>query len=211
VVSFGAFFLAGDNSPACQTIVSGETPYRFELPILAITADSLELGELPETPELVGFHPVGCSALGAVAEVRTGGPQPWLVYQGATVQGRVEPDGTFIARQQRFDYPRTQYAAGDASTPPQAAKANDVAFKFAIAGAPPSGKSGFTFAMRSGQAFIKYSDGIAVSGLATALFAYSSPRAQSLVFTSITGSNEVLLADPSVLLSNPATGIIAFR
>jgi hypothetical protein len=211
VVSFGAFFLAGDNSPACQTVVSGETAYRFELPILAITADSLELGELPDAPQQVGFHPDGCTALGAVAEVRTGGAQPWLVFQAGTAQGRVEADGSFTARQRRFDYPRTTYAPGDASTAPQAAKANDIAFKFAITGPQPTVKSGFTWGMLSGQSYIRYADAIAVSGFATAVYGYSSPRVQTLVFTSITGSNEVLQADPSLLASNLTTGIVAYR
>ncbi|MGZ6124777.1 MAG: hypothetical protein ACXWLR_07445, partial [Myxococcales bacterium] len=221
VVSFGAFFLADVNSPECQSVVSGETAFRFELPIVAITADTLELGELPDNPGQVGFHPDGCSAVGAVAEVRTGGAQPWLVlqaagtqpglvFQGATVRGRVEADGTFIARQRRFDYPRTSYAAA----PPQAAAANDVAFKFAITGPAPTartGLTGFNWGVFSGQAFIHAVDSVAASGLATAVYGYSSPRTQSLVFTSITGSNEVLQADPSVLGSNLATGIVAYR
>jgi hypothetical protein len=130
------------------------------------------------------------------------------VFQAATAVGRVEPDGTFIARQQRFDYPKTTYSPGP---PPEASKLNDIAFKFTITGPQPTGKAGFTWGMRSGQAFIHYSDGIAVAGLATAIYAYSSPRAQSLVFTSITGSNEVLQADPSLLASNLTTGIKAYR
>jgi hypothetical protein len=212
VVSFGAFFLVpGNSSPACQTVVSLESSYRFELPILAITADSLELGELPDGPGLIGFHPDDCPALGAVAEIRTGGAQPWLVFQAANAVGRVEPDGTFTARQRRFDYPRTTYAAGDVNTPPQAAKANDIAFKFSITGPEPTAKSGFTWTMRSGQVFTHYSDGIAIGGFATTVYAYSSPRAQSLVFTSITGSNEVLQADPLLLASNLTTGVKAFR
>jgi hypothetical protein len=217
VVSFGAYSLAGDGSAACQNVVTNESAYRFELPILAIdaTAGTLELGELPDNGSAIGFHPDACTAFGAVAEVRTGGAQPWLVFDGSTAQGRVQPDNTFVAHQRRFDYPRSTYAPGDAGagTPPQAAASNDVAFKFNIVGTNTIPRSGFAFTVSSGQVPVGFNDSIAVAvgGLATSVTAYSSPRVQSLVFTSITGGNEILQADPSVLSSNLVTGLVAYR
>jgi len=50
----------------------------------------------------------------------------------------------------------------------------------------------------------------AVAGLATTVYAYSSPRIQNLLYSSITGSNEVLQADPSTLNSS-AIGVVAYR
>ena len=108
--------------------LNGETPYRFELPITDIGPDPLASGStvpntltlavLPDTPQARGFVP-DCSIFSAVAEIRTGGAQPWLVFDGLNVKGRVQPDGMFVAHQRRFDYPRQAYSA-----PPL--QANDV-------------------------------------------------------------------------------------
>jgi hypothetical protein len=207
VVSFGAYSIGADGSAGCQAVLDGETPYRFELPIVALPdRNTLVLGELPDSGTIRGFHPDECSSFGAVAEIRTGGAQPWLVLEGITVKGRVEPDGTFVARQPRFDYPRQAYSG---TAPPSAA--NDVAFTFAITGNAPSlPKSGFTWLIGSGQAPVSYADAFALAGLATAVHAYSSPRYQNLVFSSITGSNEVLQADPGFLIS-ALTGLVPYR
>jgi hypothetical protein len=43
------------------------------------------------------------------------------------------------------------------------------------------------------------------------VYPYSSRRLPSLVFSSLTGSNEVLQADPSVLLSSVTIGVVAYR
>jgi hypothetical protein len=210
VVSFGAYAFAGDNSPGCQAVVNGEAPYRFELPITAIVSGStvpntLTLAVLPDTPGAIGFHP-SCTVFSAVAEIRTGGAQPWLVLEGLTVKGRVLPDGTFTVHQRRFDYPRQAYSR---DTPPL--KANDVAFTFAITGnAPTSPKSGFTWAIGSGESIVSYRDSLTSAGFATTVYAYSSPLYRTLLFSSITGSNELLQADPAVLGST-ATGVVAYR
>jgi len=213
VVAFSAFFLAGDNSPACQLVVNAEVPLRFELTILAVNADSLELAELPDTPDKIGFHPDECTVLGAVAQVRTGGARPWLFYEGPTAKGRVEQGGTFVVHQRRFDYSRTVYDPGDPGSGklPQAAKANDVAFSFTIGGPEPTVQAGFSWSTAAGQGFVEVLDSIAASGLATAVYPYSSPRTQSLVFTSITGSNELMQSNPSVLSSDLVSGIVVYR
>jgi len=215
VVSFGAYAFAGNADPVCQVVVNGETPYRFELPITGIGPDplvsgstvpnTLTLAVLPDTPEARGFHP-DCPVFSAAAEIRTGGAQPWLVLEGLNVKGRVQPDGTFVVHQRRFDYPRQAYSP---SAPPL--QANDVAFTFSITGnAPTAPKSGFTWAIGSGESMVSYRDTTTAAGFATAVYAYSSPRYRTLLFSSITGSNEVLQADPGVLGST-ATGVLAYR
>ena len=215
VVSFGAYGFAGDPSdPRCQAVVNGETPYRFELPITAIGPDPLTgstvpnmltLAVLPDTPQAPGFHP-DCPVFNAAAEIRTGGAQPWLVFDGLNVKGRVQPDGTFVAHQRRFDYPRQAYSP---TAPPL--QANDVAFTFAITGnAPTIPKSGFTWAIGSGESMVSYRDTLTTAGFATTVYSYSSPRYRTLLFSSITGSNELLQADPLVLGSS-ATGVLAYR
>lgn len=215
VVSFGAYALAGNSSDGCQAVVNGETPYRFELPITSIgpdptvpgstVPDTLTLAVLPDTPAAIGFHP-DCPIFAAAAEIRTGGAQPWLVLQSLNVKGRVQPDGTFAVHQRRFDYPRQAYSR---DAPPL--KANDVAFTFAITGnAPTSPKSGFIWTIGSGQSLISYRDTLTLAGFATTVYAYSSPRYRTLLFSSITGSNELLQADPAVLGST-ATGVVAYR
>ncbi|HEY6808422.1 MAG TPA: hypothetical protein VI160_06505, partial [Gemmatimonadales bacterium] len=104
VVAFAAY-VQSDPSPACQALISRESlgPLRFQLTIRSLTDDSLLLE--PADPS-VGFNPAGCPGFGAVAEIRTGGAQPWLVFEGSTVRGRVLPDGTFTAHARRYDYPR---------------------------------------------------------------------------------------------------------
>ena len=210
VVSFGAYSVVAGTSAACQDAVTKEGPYRFELPILAIdaTAKTVELGEVLDSGATVGFHPEAPCTFGAVAEVRTGGARPWLVFDGTTVQGRVQPDNTFIAHQPRFDYPRSSY---DGRPPPVAG--SDVAFTFTIVGTNTIPRSGFTFTVSSSHAPVAFNDSVALSvgGLATAVTAYSSPRVQNLVFTSITGGNEVLQANPSLLASNLVLGLVPYR
>ena len=140
--------------------------------------------------------------------MRTGGAQPWLVFEGSTAKGRVQPDNTFVARQRRFDYPRSTY---DGFPAPVAS--SDVAFTFSIIGTNTIPRSGFSWTVASGQAPVGFNDSVAVAvgGLATAVTAYSSPRVQNLVFTSITGGNELLQADPSLLASNLVLGLVAYR
>jgi hypothetical protein len=215
VVSFGSLSLAGDSSAACQNVVNNEIPYRFELSILSVGPDTLELAELPDTPDKVGFHPDGCSVLGGVVEVRTGGTSPWLLYEGATARERLPVSGTFSAHQRRFDYSLSRYDPGDPTAtpprPPQAALVNDIAFNFTLTGPEPTAQAAFTWSLGAGEGFVEVLDSVATAGLATAIYAYSSPRAQSLVFTSITGSNELLQSDPSVLSSNITAGIVVYR
>jgi hypothetical protein len=122
----------------------------------------------------------------------------------------VDPSGNFTARQRRFDYPRSSYDG--TTTPPQASVLNpqNVAFTFTIVGNAPIARAAFQWGVSSSDTPVSYNDALAVGGLATAVYAYSSPRSQSLVFTSITGGNEVLQADPFLLSSN-LSGLVAYR
>jgi len=218
VVSFNSFSLSPQASPsddpaACPAVVNSETSFRFELPILSFPdASTIEVPELADSPDgsTRGFHATGCSALGVTAELRTGGAQPWLVFQGDivkgdTVKGRVPPDGSFAVVERRFDYPLPAY---DPNNPPVAA--NNVSFRFTITPGTVTPKALFTWTIDSGEAPYSFSDSFITAGFATAVVPYSSPRQPSLVYSSVTGSNEVLQADPRVLLSQTG-GVIAFK
>src|SRR5207302_971665 len=162
---------------------------------------------------------------GGVAEVRAAGTRPWVVLEGRpgdleaarlTVNGRVAEGGKFLVHQQRFDYPRSTYDPGDPISvpprPPQAASVNDVAFSFQLSGPiPVIPGTGFGWTVGSGYLSVSYSDSTATAGLATVVYPYSSRRLPNLVFTSLTGSNEVLQADPSVLLSLVTAGVVLYR
>jgi len=237
VVSFAAVSLAADTSQPCQDMVSSEAqnPLRFELTIADVQPDHLDLQISSIVYRPAGsavFHPEACSGgFGAVAEVRTAGTQPWLVLEGKTgdpeaarltVNGRVAEGGKFLVHQQRFDYPRSTYDPGDPTTVPpklpQAASANNVAFSFQLSGPiPVTPGSGFGstsapgWNIGSGYLPVAYADSTAAAGLATVVYPYSSRRLPSLVFTSLTGSNEVLQADPALVLSTTATGVVGYH
>jgi hypothetical protein len=224
VVSFGAYYPTPASLPSCNVVLN-ESAYRFELPITAIPdPTTIELAELPDTEAMRGFHPDGCNEFGTVAEFRAAGTQPWLVFAGNppsvtasqiyTVRGRLTPDRTFVVHEQRFDYPHLTYTVdctGISPCQPLPRAANDVSFTFNITGPEPTApKSGFTWAIGSGQLPLAYSDTTFLAGLATAVYPYSSPRRQTLIFTSISGNNEVVQADP-VLLFSTVVGLQFFR
>ena len=235
VVAFAAVSLAADTSAPCQDMVSSEkmqNPLRFELTITDVQPDHLDLQISSIVYRPAGsavFHPEACSGgFGAVAEVRAAGTRPWLVLEAKpgdleaarlTVNGRVAEGGKFLVHQQRFDYPRSTYDRGDPTSvppkPPQAASVNDVAFSFQLSGPipiiPGSGFYQPGWNIGSGYAPVFYADSTAAAGLATVVHPYSSRRLPSLVFTSLTGSNEVLQADPSLLLSPTATGVVGYH
>jgi len=217
VVSLAGYSIGTDNSAACQGVVSSEsTPYRFELTIKDVQPDHLDLQVLPDNATTRGFHPEGCSAFGAVAQVRTARTQPWLVFEGNTIKGRVRDDGTFDAHQPRFDYPRSAYGRTDTDVPPAPIASRDVAFSFTISGplpdTPQEAGSQFTWSFSSGVFPVAYGDQLhTTAGFATAVYGYSSRRTQSLAFTSVTGMNEVLQADPFLLNSTTTLGLVAYR
>ncbi len=200
LVSFAAY-VQSDPSPACQDLVSRESlgPLRFELSILSVADDSLLLAAADPA---VGFAPGRCPAFGAVAEIRSGGTQPWMIFEGNTVRGRALPDGTFTAHARRYDYPLIYTA------PPLAS--SDVALRFTVTGAPASPVSGFSFSLADNSSIVSYRDSLITAGFATAVYAYSSPRVQSMIFSSITGANELLQGDP-LLLTTSIQGVLVYR
>ena len=210
VVSFAAVSLAADTSQPCQDMVSSEAqnPLRFELTIADVQPDHLDLQISSIVYRPAGsavFHPEACSGgFGAVAEVRAAGTQPWLVLEA-------KPGDLEAAR-----------LSGDPTTVPpklpQAASANNVAFSFQLSGpipVTPGSSFGSTSApgwnIGSGYLPVAYADSTAAAGLATVVYPYSSRRLPSLVFTSLTGSNEVLQADPALVLSTTATGVVGYH
>src|SRR5215470_18927043 len=106
--------------------------------------------------------------------------------------------GNFVVHEHRFDYPRNSYptvAGCTNANPPCTVRppilADDAAFAFSITGPEPAAASGlsyFQWSITSGQAPLSYLDTASAAGLATSVYAYSSPRQSSLVFSSITGS-----------------------
>jgi len=217
VVSMTGYSIGTDNSAGCQSVVTSEsTPFRFELNIKDVQPDHLDLQVLPDKGATLGFHPQGCSAVGSVAEVRTARTQPWLVFDGNTIKGRVREDGTFDAHQPRFDYPRATYGRTSTDVPPAPIASRDLAFSFLISGpfpdTPQEAGSRFTWSLSSGVLPVAYGNQLhTTAGFATAVYGYSSRRTQSLAFTSVTGLNEVLQADPFLLNSTTAVGLVAYR
>ena len=217
VVSLAGYSIGTDNSAACQTVVSSEsTPRRFELNIKDVQPDHLDLQVLPDNGATLGFHPQGCSAFGAVAEVRTARTQPWLVFDGNTVKGRVRDDGTFDAHQPRFDYPLSAYGRTATDVPPAPIASRDLAFSLLISGpipdTPQEAGSQFIWSFTSGLSPVAYGDQVHTTpGFATAVYGYSSRRTQNLAFTSVTGMDEVLQADPFFLNSTTTVGLVAYR
>jgi hypothetical protein len=210
-VSFSAYSVPAGGPQSCSDLIAGESPSRFELPITSVSIDSksvppvstLELSPLAPTATQRGFNLSTCpTGLNVVASVRVAGAQPWLVYQGTTVRGRAANGQAFVATGQRFDYPL------DATSPVLASDNVEVAFT--IGGHDPLvlGTT-FSFSLGTGLTPLSFRDSTLPQGLATAVLGYSSPRYPQLVFTSVTGGNAVLQADPSQL--NTFTGVIPYK
>ena len=91
--------------------------------------------------------------------------------------------------------------------PPDAAQ--NISFRFTITGSDPTVPiSNFTFSMNSSQAPLAIRDPLNSVGLVGGLLAYSSPRIESLLYTVLTGSNEMLQIDPAIASTS---GIQVYR
>ena len=205
VVAFRSYTVT-NPSPGCQAVANeNATPARFELPILAVAADHLTLAPLPDTPAQAGFHP-NCPSFAIVAEVRTAADKPWIVFDGNIVKQRIATGERFVGTERRFDYPK------DYTTDLLPGAADNVAVSFTITGNEPAASvSGFTFAMTVNDVLAPtYRDPGAASGFANDVYAYSSTRYPTLVFTSVTGADSVVQADPAVL-QPPAIGELVYR
>jgi len=204
-VSFNAYSAPAGAPQSCSDLIASESPSRFELSIVSVpSASTLELSPLAPTALQRGFNLSACpTGLNAVASVRVGGARPWLVYQGTTARGRAANGQAFTATGQRFDYPL------DATQPVLASDNVEVAFT--ISGHDPLvlGTS-FSFSLGTGLTPLSFRDSTLPQGLATVVLSYSSPRYPQLVFTSVSGGNALIQADPSQL-NNPFTGVTSYK
>jgi hypothetical protein len=57
---------------------------------------------------------------------------------------------------------------------------------------------------------VSYRDTLLTAGLATTVYGYSSPRVPSIIFSSITGANELLQADPTQINAT-VLGVVVYR
>jgi hypothetical protein len=213
-VSFSAYNAPTGAPQSCSDLIAGESPSRFELSIVSVISaaspSTLELSPLSPTATQRGFNLSACpTGLNVVASVRVGGAQPWLVYQGTTVRGRAANGQLFTATGRRFDYP-LDYPL-DPTSPVLASASNNVEVAFTIGGNDPIVlATSFSFSLGTGLTPLSFRDSTLPQGFATAVLSYSSPRYPQLVFSSVTGGNAVLQADPSQL-SNPFTGLISYK
>ena len=207
-VSFPSYQAPADAPVSCTTLVNSESSSRFELTILSIPApDTLELAPLQPTATVRAFDFLSaCPAgLGVVASVRAAGARPWLVFDGFVVRGRAKAGVPFVATERRYDYPLDDVSPAPLVT-------DNVAVAFQLDGPDPvqlGNAWSFTVALQ-GVTPKPFRDFNAPQGFATSVLGYSSPRYPQLVFSSVTGANEVLQADVTVLDSD-LYGIVAYR
>ena len=202
-VSFSAYLPPPGAPQPCLDLASleAQTPDRFEMSIHAIpAADTLELNPFTPPAGARGFTLADCPAgLGVAATVRTAGPKPWLVLDENTALGRTASGDTFVAHEQRFDYP-LDYTLDNVPL-----ASNDVAVAFTLSGTDPTTPfgAGWTFTLNPGLQPVYYRDNTTSTGYATHVISYSSPRRPFLIMTAATGQNSVVVADPKLLTSDP--------
>jgi hypothetical protein len=194
-VSFLAYTAPAGAPQTCNDLISNESPSRFELSIVSLPGPGrLELAPLQPTATARGFDLSACpTGLGVVATVRAAGSHPWLVFDGASVRGRTKTGDSFVATEQRFDYPL------DYSTSNVPLVSDNVAIAFQLGGHEPTTPgSAWIFSLASGANPQSFRDLQLSQGFATAVLGYSSNRYPQLVYSSITGENAVVQVDPSV-------------
>jgi hypothetical protein len=185
-----------------------------ELPIAALSNESIDLGPEAADITLPRFEtiPAGCFPVPLTLEVRAGeglpvAPgqpgRPWVVTQNTEPRGRAAFDETFVGWEPRFDYPLDPFSS-DLLHP---VFTDDVGVKFKITGSPPPPKSLFQFKLTSGQQQTRAFEPSAI--FAGAVAVYNSPKVSNLVFSVITGANEVLLINPALL--GFTGGTVAYR
>ena len=205
VVSFAAYYVA-DGSPAECDELTSEVALRFELPIVSVTADTLELAPLAAVGSSAAFNPA-CPRFGAVAEIRTAGAKPWLVIEGNDLRQRAATGELIIARGSRFDYPLDYDPSVQPLTP---TTDTDISAAFTITADEPTVPGTLiSFTVTSGQIPTAIRDTTATQGLATTVLSYTSPRLTNLMFMALTGSNTLLQATPEALTNQG--GILAYR
>jgi hypothetical protein len=203
---------ATSSNGACNDVVNAFNAVSTTGPEFTITATTdatLDLEAPGSGPALTD----ACPEIGVILEVRTGGAQPWLVYQNDATVARWHTGETFVARQIRYDYP---FDVCSDQEPPQACYVPDdpkvtdsTAFTFLITGNDPATPSTFTISLLESTPTTVL-DATITGGLANGILPYSSPRRASLLFVSMAGANEILQLTPSTL-SSDINGILAYR
>ena len=205
-VSFSGYQVPAGAPQTCSDLIAGESQSRFELSVVSMpAADTLELA--PPLPGAVRpFNISACpSGLQVVAVVRAAGARPWLVFEGASVRGRAKAGEPFVATGRRFDYPLD-------STSPAPLLTDDVAVAFQLSGHDPiTLGTAWSFSVSSGLTPLLFRDLAVSQGFATSILGYSSSRYPQLVFSAVTGANEVLQADTTVLYSDPLYGVVSYK
>lgn len=210
-LTFGA-----DANARCPDLARETTPLRLELPIVSVTGGAIELAPVADTATTPGFHPAAScfsSPVGAVAEVRAvngAGGRPWLVYENQEVRGRAKKGEIFVGREPRTDYPGYCASANACGVAyPAGQPLSDVGVAFIIGGNDPIPQSVLSFATNSVGFPTVVRDASLGAGLAESVFVYRSQKVQNLIFTSVTGGNGLLQANP--LLLNVPGGIVSYR
>ena len=205
--SFLSYVVPAGAPQTCTDLITNESPSRFELSIVSMpAADTLELAPLQPNANVRPFSISACpTGLQVVAQVRAAGARPWLVFDGNSVRGRAKAGEPFLATEQRFDYPL------DYSTPVPLVTDN-VAVAFQLGGDDPLTLGTFwSFSLGPGVTPQFFRDINLTQGFATAVLGYSSPRYPQLVFSSVTGANEVVQADATVLGADPIFGVVSYK
>ena len=207
--SFYIFSARPGDPPLCQELVDENTRAARELRIDAFTANSMELGVEPNPLSTGSFAslPASCFPAAVSLEARAGeglGNRPWVVQQGVEQRGRTGFNEQFFGYEPRFDYPLDLPLGSTTLTP---AFTEDVGVSFIITGGAPSPKSSFLFGVSSGQGQTSTRDPSSV--FAGAINIYNSVKITNLVFTAVTGANEVLQSDPAFI--GALNGTIAYR
>jgi hypothetical protein len=215
-ISFFSYTPPDGASADCKAVLAteGSLPLSFEATILSINPDGLHPDRLEiGVPQNFGFDPNGaCATFGAVAEFHTAGDQPWMVHQNDTILARIAQNETFVARERRFDYP-FDYNLTDTfpRAPEVPVESTDEGLSFVITqDQPDTPGSEFTFTVLNNLQPVLYSDTSVIAGFANGIIPYSSVASPAASFTAVTGSNSIVMAQPSVLSTN-VTGIRIFR
>jgi hypothetical protein len=214
-VASATFADPASSGSACNDLINafnGVSTAGTEYVITAIDKGSIDF-QVPSSasPTLTD----ACPALGVTMEIRTGGAEPWLVYQGDATVSRWHTGETYVARQIRYDYPFDTCGVPTAAPPPACYQQNDprttdnTAFTFKITGNDPTTVSAFSIFLSASLPTAVF-DGTITNGLANGILPYSSPRRSSLLFVSMAGSDEILQLTPSTL-SSDVNGILAYR
>ena len=204
MVTFSGYTAPAGAPQTCIDLASTESasPQRFELTIVSISSDTLELAPFAATGTQRAFNLDPCpTGLGAAATVRTARDAPWLVFDATTPRARIKTGDVFVGVERRFDYPLDYSAAA----PPLLT--DNSAIAFTLSGDEPGVPgANWTVPVNNGLSPVYYGDAtqLPLLGVASDVIAYRSRRRATQLFTAVTGQNSVVQADPALPLTNSA-------